>query len=1159
MAIKSLLIKLLGFLCLCAIIWFIGPLFSFAGYKPLGTTTNRQLLILAIILFALGKRALTWWRAHQANKKLAASIAADADIGGSAADADLATLSHDLNEALTTLKSEAKAGIYELPWYIIIGAPGTGKTTALANSGMRFPLAERSGKASIQGVGGTRHCDWWFSDEAIFLDTAGRYTTQDSDAETDNAAWLGFLKMLRKSRDRRPINGVLVTVSTSSLLEASPGERDRLLHSLRQRLQELQTELGVNPPVYLLVTKADLLQGFREFFDDLGQRDRQQVLGFTFEQVDQTPPIEAFKTHFENMVSRLNSRVLWRMRGERDRLRNNDIFSFPQQLTALGKPLTEFCEALFKPSRYELTPVVRGVYFTSGTQEGTPIDRLVGNYARSLGGPASAAIPSGQARSYFLHDLIKEVVLPEQEMVGTNKKLEARKRWLQRGVITAAAASIVLGIVLWTTSYVRNQVLINDFETAINDYQTLIDSPDGDPRGSEALLNRLDAAAKPFLLLQPLNADTPLLMGMGLYQGRALAKSAQGLYQAELQKYLLPTMQYLLADFLNRGNEDPQLTYEALKAYLMLSRPQYRDASLIETWMLFEWQRLYPSDSKTQGRFQQHVVALSSFDYRATEEDANLVAKARGDLAQFSLATLLYGRIKQDFSYTENSTVDLLASAGPYSADIFSAETDQPATLSRLFTREGYKQEFGPQLDNIEAIAEKEYWVLSDAKTELSEVEIDALRTEIRQLYLGDYNQTWDVTLARIDVNAFGSLAGATRLLKILANNNSPLLLLTNKIVEETSLARGLSAAGVSTKTLANEAAERLGRMLGTQKQEAIEETLLGPERVVDKHFQGVHQFTQNGDGGASPAQDTADLIGEIYKQFDLLDSGLLTDKEAKLAGLFDSEKILQLQLQAKNSAQPVADWLNQIAVNSRQAVFEELRADINKAWAADVLPFCQRAADGRYPFVASSSRDISLVDFGKLLGPSGLIDQFQRDKLNKFIATKGQRWSWRSFPGLTTTFSTQALAQLKRADRIEKAFFADGGDSAKISYSLTPIYLDANIRKIQIELGSNTIRYRHGPARAYPATWPDDSSDGRTRFEYEDDSGELIAKSYKGPWSLFHFLDLTTRDNAASSDTARVTLDFKGRRSTWDVRGPGVENPFADKLLSGFSCPESF
>ena len=142
---------------------------------------------------------------------------------------------------MATLKQKRRSGhsLYDLPWYVIIGAPGSGKTTALVNSGLKFPIEQRSGKAALRGVGGTRNCDWWFTDQAVLLDTAGRYTTQDSDASADSAAWAEFLALLRKYRGRRPINGVILTISAQDLMIQDTAARETHVAAARRRLDEL--------------------------------------------------------------------------------------------------------------------------------------------------------------------------------------------------------------------------------------------------------------------------------------------------------------------------------------------------------------------------------------------------------------------------------------------------------------------------------------------------------------------------------------------------------------------------------------------------------------------------------------------------------------------------------------------------------------------------------------------------------------------------------------------------------------------------------------------------------------------------------------------------------------------------------------------------------
>ena len=134
----------------------------------------------------------------------------------------------------------------------------------------------------MRGVGGTRNCDWWFTDEAVFLDTAGRYTTQDSDATSDSEGWKEFLALLAKYRKRRPVNGIVLTISAQDLLTQGDAGREAHVEAARRRLTEFTRELHIQLPVYVMVTKCDMVAGFTEYFDDLTQEDRAQVWGVTF-------------------------------------------------------------------------------------------------------------------------------------------------------------------------------------------------------------------------------------------------------------------------------------------------------------------------------------------------------------------------------------------------------------------------------------------------------------------------------------------------------------------------------------------------------------------------------------------------------------------------------------------------------------------------------------------------------------------------------------------------------------------------------------------------------------------------------------------------------------------------------------------------------------
>ena len=93
----------------------------------------------------------------------------------------------------------------------------------------------------------------------------GRYAVH----EEDRSEWLGFLDLLKRHRRKAPINGVIVTVSIAELVGNRPEFAMELAKNLRQRVQELTERLEVFAPVYVMFTKADLITGFNEFFQDV--------------------------------------------------------------------------------------------------------------------------------------------------------------------------------------------------------------------------------------------------------------------------------------------------------------------------------------------------------------------------------------------------------------------------------------------------------------------------------------------------------------------------------------------------------------------------------------------------------------------------------------------------------------------------------------------------------------------------------------------------------------------------------------------------------------------------------------------------------------------------------------------------------------------------
>jgi type VI secretion system protein ImpL len=507
------LLMLVGLCCLAILVWFVGPHVSIAGITPLAGAGTRVLVIAALFVFAIGALAARIFLSRRANARAIKTLL-DSDglalLASEQSSDEVEIIRERFESAMRTLKEQAignEAGrnyMIQLPWYVILGPPGAGKTTILKNSGLNFPLADRVGDDPVAGIGGTRYCDWWFTDEAVLIDTAGRYTTQDVNSEVDKVAWRGFLELLRTHRPRRPINGVIIAISLADVISTSDAQRKVHADHVKRRLQELMRYFGMTVPVYVLITKCDLLSGFGEYFGELDDVSRAQVWGMTFPLDMPAAQLEPeFRSNFLGLVERLEGRLMRLLHQERALVRRCRMFNFPKEFASLSGPLGHFTSEVFKTSRFEMRPILRGLYFTSGTQAGAPVERLLGAMSRNFGLSGGARrSQAGIGKTFFVKRLLSDVIFDEQGLVGVNRKLE-RSLSTMRAATYVGAAAVTLGLSsLWISSASQADLRIGATRESLDD--------------AERLLRHLPPQAGYGELLPLLNAGKALTMVAGI-------------------------------------------------------------------------------------------------------------------------------------------------------------------------------------------------------------------------------------------------------------------------------------------------------------------------------------------------------------------------------------------------------------------------------------------------------------------------------------------------------------------------------------------------------------------------------------------------------------------------------------------------------------------
>lgn len=548
--------------------------------------------IIALLGF-LGKKVLGEG-ARKRNKKMESELAGGAEAGPVSMDLRAAIKGNNdkFFGAIRDMRKNAGISVYDLPWYIVIGDSGCGKTKLINEGGLVFSTGKPEGYQL-----GTLNYNWWFTEDAVFIDMAGRLCNPQDDA--DRREWMAFLDTIGRGRRGFPVNGALLCVSAEHLLQDSPEKQEQDANTALERLRDLQNKLGVTFATYLVVTKCDKILGFMQFFDAAG-RDiaiKNQVFGWSRPgSFNELYDPEAFGRDFDSVSGRLNELRLRRLYDDADDVELGLAYSFPEEFRELRTPLQTYVRTLFpliKNPKAVKNLIFRGVYFTSATQVGGVILKRV---TERLGVGAADQFPPleslyPQPRPHFVKDLLARKVIPEHGLVFRNEKQVMRNRKLSRllKVGSTALGVLVVGALVWSVWSFGS--LIGGPRENAKKAETQVVAPNVALAGAQALgedVDRLVRRPWPARILSlGVGASRPIrdlrtiqvrLFEEGVLR-KALAEVDQALRSAELQNprggpnaiqagvaYLDALEEYVVwFGCMDRPSPPPDLTYEGLE------------------------------------------------------------------------------------------------------------------------------------------------------------------------------------------------------------------------------------------------------------------------------------------------------------------------------------------------------------------------------------------------------------------------------------------------------------------------------------------------------------------------------------------------------------------------------------------------------------------
>ncbi|EJV5739752.1 type VI secretion system membrane subunit TssM [Vibrio alginolyticus] len=1154
---------LIGVAACSIFIWVVGPLITIAGYEPLKSDFQRLVTILVLVLL---------WAIFNVTKQHKQKVKEDESIQTllevdsqsdkeAASEIDLMRERIEQAVKVVTKTHKGKRSLYDLPWYVLIGPPGTGKTTVLKQSGLEFPLGDSLGSDSIAGVGGTRHCDWWFANKAVLIDTAGRYTTQDSQEKVDSKAWHGFLGLLKKYRTQRPINGAIVTISLASVMSQTRTERSLHARAIKSRLQELKNQLGMQFPIYVLLTKMDLVAGFNEFFADLSKEEREELFGFMFprEVDDERGVISLFNKEFHGMLERLDARMLRILETEDDLDKRALIFEFPKQLRVLQANLDEFLAEIFAQNSFEEPALIRGVFMLSSVQEGLPVDKLMNESTNGLGLNRLALAKSQTgSHSYFVKNLFDKVIFKEQLLGTVNRHYQKQSGWMRRGVYIGCTTLLLGASALWFMSYKWNSQLIVDTNEQASHIDALIGAQSLDFEAD--IVSAVETLDK--LMTLPLGkqsdyGDADSVKRFGLYQGDKVSQAANNAYSDALTQYYAPLLLDSLVSEMESNQQHREYLYETLKTYLMLFNPDKYQQDEVLAWFNFYFERQYPGElnADLRRRLLQHTQYLLGNDGQGFTYNTAAVTSAREVLTQMSLPERAYQRMKIQFSKSHVPSFRLTDVLGPKGLEQFERASGKPLSqgISGFYTYNGFHSIFQIQINRTVKSLMEENWVYGD-DLKAHEIDQDSAIQGVQSRYYQDYVNEWKTLIEDIQLKQAPSLELATEQARVLSGVERPIESLLRAIQKEVALSKvslsenqkaASEVAGKVAKVKFSNTADRLDMYL--PEENGFNVALPGKEveshfseilRLGEQDFNDIQQAMVNLRSYLSDLSSSGNNQKIAYKS--ILDGTVTQDVAASFAR---AKELLP---------RPFNQWLGELSQESVKFAESGSKDHLNQLWVTQVVRPYQRTIAGRYPFEPNASREVRLKDFKRFFGYGGTLDAFFQEYLEPFVDTSKSRWRLEKEIGVRP----ETLMVFQRAQRIRQSFF-ESDNSLRVEFGMKPVYLDQHITRFVLELGGQDLVYKHGPARAKSLSWPAGQDQTRIVFTPPESKRE-IAHTYEGEWGIFKLLDQSLKARPESRKDNIVMIDLKGNKVQLELIPSSAINPFWSNEMERFRCPRT-
>jgi type VI secretion system protein ImpL len=1037
----------------------------------------------------------------------------------------------DLRRGIASLRKGGRS-VTRMPWLALVGTSGSGKTTFLERSGLAFTPVEGAGP---QGVA-PKLSKWWWSPETLVLETAGKSVSDEEGREK----WLALLDGLRPLRPEQPLDGVVVTVSVSELSDLDEVTLRKLATALRRRVDEAAGRLEMVLPVYLVLTKVDLVMGFAEMWSALTPEELSAVWGASFASDDPRlgEPARAVQAEIEILADRVHMLVLERAAAERDPSRRDRLMRFPLELRRASAPIAPFVEAFMRSGAADGSVLLRGFYLTGASQ-------VPAGVARS---------GDSAARSYFARDIFESVIVPDRNLAvrspsGTRRRM---RRELRAGLVALVVALVILLPAI--VSYAHNAGTAGEVDTAARAMAG------ADPAREPGMVDDpIELMADVVDHLETEAEGTSVPGWFGPRAARALLAPAKRLYIGRMHAWLLRRAKPELDRQLDQIGQAHALSdspladddrtplresYDRVKLAATLVDPKgHVDPSWTPQRLAQLWRALLPDSNVVAiERLTKHSASYLS----ALEQDSTLawpspraLPSAREHLKRFDVRGMPYRRVllwARDEPAIRASDV-----FGGASLEFLDCRGD--VQVAGAYTANGWsKIQQGLQSAHPwppGSVVER--WVVGDASVPADE---RALRDQIRAQYFDEYTRRWMAFLDELRVKTPPNATAARAELGAFKEPDGFYGALFHQF--KVNAIRDDEPVGL-VATVTGTLASRLP--WGKSDVDASGAKAAAPS-PVEKSFRPLLLFS--GDvAGDRPSDGPPPL--EKYRL-------ILTKLKAALDAPPDQANPDD-KIQFSEASNGVAALLDAVDEPTRGRLWRLLMPPVNGGvqaakvesvgtlsddWQQSVWTAWDQKLNGHYPFSkAATGSPANFADFAVFFKPNdGLLWGFVHTKLVNWVE-RGGSGAYLTKRG-AEPLAPDLLECLSVSQEISDVFFHEGEDPGlKVSFLADWTATDVTAAKVTI--GSKETPLPRGTWSA-PAKWFGDD----TKLEWVQ-GGRPTEELGRHAFSLF---DLFEQLGGLRASGARGVYGLEISPLSLKVRAEGRSDALRSDFFTRLRCP---